>query len=229
MAWRMLRYMTAIWTKFREENPGAEQLPVVVPLVVYTGHRGQLWSYPTGLSALIEADEAAQAELGNCIPQFHFLLKNLVGVELATLWACDLPDRTVVTLFLLSRTHHNPHLVAELQPGVPRLRRMMSSPNGLDDLSTMICYIQDLIDPDIIELDPLLNQLGPEAQEVYMTLTERIRAEGEAKLLIRMLKRRFGTLSEAILETVRQANSEQVETWSDKIFVAATIDDVFAQ
>jgi hypothetical protein len=132
----------------REENPDAKQLPVVVPLVVHTGHRGFSWSHPTDLGTLIEADDAIRMALGDCIPQFSILLDDLAAVDAPTLWSRKISAPAAMALALLSSTYKNPNL--------------------------------------------------------------------------------SGTLSDTILDTVRKANTEQLETWFTRGLTAKTLDEVFA-
>jgi predicted transposase/invertase (TIGR01784 family) len=53
------------------------------------------------------------------------------------------------------------------------------------------------------------------------------RQEGEALLLIRQIKRRFGTISAENLKRLQSASPEQLEQWADNILDAASIEDVF--
>jgi Domain of unknown function (DUF4351) len=64
-----------------------------------------------------------------------------------------------------------------------------------------------------------------------MTTADMLRAEGEAKgvakTLVRLLTRKFGPVSDAVRERIDTAGLEQLETWSDRVLDAATLDDVF--
>jgi hypothetical protein len=86
-------------------------------------------------------------------------------------------------------------------------------------------------------------QIGPEAEEVYMTTADMLRAEGEAKgraegrtegrtegaatLLGRLLTRRFGPLPDTVRERIDTATLEQLAAWSDRVLDASTLDEVF--
>jgi hypothetical protein len=148
----------------------------------------------------------------------------------AGLWTRDLPAAAATALALLRSTYKNPNLDTYLLAGVDRLREMYAGPNGDADLRCMLNYISDVSDR-IIELGPVMDRLGPEAKEAYMTMREQLEArgeaKGEAKILLRLLQQKFGTLSDAILDTVRKANTEQLEAWSDHILAAKTLNEVF--
>ncbi len=53
------------------------------------------------------------------------------------------------------------------------------------------------------------------------------RQEGEAKLLRKLLVRRFGVLPGWVDERLAQAGETDLETWVDRAFDAQALDDVF--
>ena len=52
---------------------------------------------------------------------------------------------------------------------------------------------------------------------------------GEARLLQRLLTRRFGALPADYVARIRAASSEQLERWSDQVLDAKTLAEVFEQ
>ncbi|MGB5686653.1 MAG: DUF4351 domain-containing protein [Candidatus Electrothrix sp.] len=53
--------------------------------------------------------------------------------------------------------------------------------------------------------------------------------EGEVRLLLRLLRKRFGDLPGWAEERLRQASSAMLETWSERILTASTLDEVFSE
>nr|VFK67758.1 MAG: protein of unknown function (DUF4351) [Candidatus Kentron sp. UNK]VFK73099.1 MAG: protein of unknown function (DUF4351) [Candidatus Kentron sp. UNK] len=53
--------------------------------------------------------------------------------------------------------------------------------------------------------------------------------EGEAKLLLRMLPRRFGPLPNEISERIHKADPDTIESWADRVLDAKSLDDVFSE
>jgi len=51
--------------------------------------------------------------------------------------------------------------------------------------------------------------------------------QGEEKVLERLLSRRFGPLSEATRQRLKNATLEQLERWTDNILDAASLEEVF--
>ena len=49
---------------------------------------------------------------------------------------------------------------------------------------------------------------------------QEVAAEGEAKLLKRLLSKRFGTLPAHVIAQLEQAVTEQLEKWGEQIFEA---------
>jgi hypothetical protein len=49
----------------------------------------------------------------------------------------------------------------------------------------------------------------------------------QKKVLERLLSRRFGPLSEATRQRLKNATLEQLERWTDTILDAATLEEVF--
>lgn len=56
---------------------------------------------------------------------------------------------------------------------------------------------------------------------------DRGRKEGAAALLERQLWQRFGPLSPAVSKKLAKASVEQVEAWSDRLFVAQSLKQIF--
>ena len=55
------------------------------------------------------------------------------------------------------------------------------------------------------------------------------RAEGSANLLLRLLRLRFGVLPADLEARVRGSSTEELETWSDTIFDAQSLEDLFGK
>jgi len=53
------------------------------------------------------------------------------------------------------------------------------------------------------------------------------RQEGEQVLLQKLLIKRFGPLPAEVLKQLACASTEQIDTWADRVFEAASLDEVF--
>lgn len=71
--------------------------------------------------------------------------------------------------------------------------------------------------------------LAERVQQWTRTWREEGRQEGEARLLLRLLERRFGPLPPWVEQRVTAARSAQVEGWTDRLLDANSLDQVFEQ
>jgi hypothetical protein len=74
--------------------------------------------------------------------------------------------------------------------------------------------------------------VGPEFEYALYVYEQLLRNEefqkGQREVLLRQLTRRFGALPDAIASRLADAGRSELERWSDRIFDAASLDDVFA-
>ena len=84
------------------------------------------------------------------------------------------------------------------------------------------------IEPDALQ-ELLDRELGPETKDTVMTVAERYIEQGRQALLLRQLRRRFGEAVDPDIEArIGKATGAEIETWSDQVLSAATLDEVFA-
>ena len=119
--------------------------------------------------------------------------------------ACYFPQAHAVIDWLL-------HLPAELE------RRLWHALNELERNANMPCVTS-------------VQRLGREdgRREGLREGRQEGRQEGEAYLLKRLLIRRFGNLPPVIQTRLAQASISQLDTWSERILDAATLDEVFEE
>ena len=64
-----------------------------------------------------------------------------------------------------------------------------------------------------------------------MGLTQILRQEGmqegEAAMLLRLLEKRFGTVSEPVRARIKDADAETLLAWSERLFNCNDIDSIF--
>uniref|UniRef100_UPI00405772A3 DUF4351 domain-containing protein n=1 Tax=Candidatus Electrothrix sp. TaxID=2170559 RepID=UPI00405772A3 len=53
--------------------------------------------------------------------------------------------------------------------------------------------------------------------------------QGEQLLLSRQLRKRFGDLPEWTEQMLKEASGRMLEVWSERILIATTLEDVFAE
>ncbi|AHH16844.1 hypothetical protein NONO_c20440 [Nocardia nova SH22a] len=62
-----------------------------------------------------------------------------------------------------------------------------------------------------------------------MTVADELRAEGEARGLLRLLTHKFGELPASLVSTVHNASLDDLERWSLRILTADNLQEVFGR
>ncbi|QOR71611.1 Rpn family recombination-promoting nuclease/putative transposase [Ruania alkalisoli] len=242
MPLRILEYVTRIWRRHlgarrrgRSGQPhdgdGPVRLPAVVPVVVYQGQRR--WNAPDSLEGLY--DPAAAEVLGSLLPRHEFVLHDLTGVEVAELLAAPLTPAARLVLAMLMFAPREQHLAAVLERFVDDVMVLAQRARVDEMFGAIMKYAYQVSDTERDELKSFFDQLGPEAQEAYMSTTlERGvaqgraegRAEGVARTLTRLLVKRFGPLSLEQTVRIESATLEELDAWADRVLDATSVDDV---
>ena len=128
MAFRVLRYITRIWDRYKREHPKARRLPAVIPLVVYRGDGH--WTSPVQLLDVIDLSPAATQQMQAWLPRFGFLLDDLTRTGEDQLLARKLTPAALVTLLLLKNARDTPDITAELRRWSAQLRAVLDRPGG---------------------------------------------------------------------------------------------------
>jgi predicted transposase/invertase (TIGR01784 family) len=235
MPLRMLRYLMRIWDRYLEQHPTAKRLPMIVPLVVYQGPRR--WTYPVELRELLDVDPETARLAGDFLPRFRFLLDDLTQLDKTALRARPVttPVRLTVRLLRIVPTHTSDAIAAIDPDDIDDFRDVLQRyPDWRELITAYLTYIQNGSETPPHRLAWLAAQIGPEAEEVYMSTADMLRAEGRvegrteeaARILVRQLTRKFGPVPDAVRERIDTATLDQLETWSDRVLDAATLDDV---
>ena len=110
-----------------------------------------------------------------------------------------------------------------------------------DDLLTLFSYILQIGCLPESRLDTVLDEITQRSCSTMLTTAQQIarrvsrekgprwRQQGQAKLLLRQLEKKFGPLHKTVVARIRRAQSEQLEHWADQFVTAAKLDDVFTE
>jgi predicted transposase YdaD len=248
MPLRMLRYVMRIWDHYLQEHPKAKRLPMIVPLVVYQGSRR--WTNSVELSELLDIDPETAHLAAAFLPRFRFLLDDLTKLDKAALRArpVTIPVRLTVRLLRIVPTHTGDAVAAIDPDDINDLRDMQQRyPDWRELMAALLKYIEVASKTPPHRLAWLAAQISPEAEEVYMTTADMLRAEGEVKgraegraagraegraehaagVLVRLLTRKFATVPDEVRARIDTASLEQLDTWTERVLDAATLDEVF--
>jgi hypothetical protein len=151
-----------------------------------------------------------------------------------------------VTFLLLKSVNGNPGLADDFRRWAGDLGEILGLPDGSELFAALLRYIFLVGEIRPGELRDLIAELGPEAEEAYVTTAEMLRAEGEARgraegeargraegeargragALVQLLTLRFGPLTPDALDAVRDASADKLETWTARVLTADTVEDV---
>jgi predicted transposase YdaD len=82
---------------------------------------------------------------------------------------------------------------------------------------------------DLLMELPYLQRIREEGhQEGHEEGRQEGRQEGEVEMLLRLLRIRFGTLPADTEARIQEADPETLLHWSERVWSAATLDEVFA-
>jgi predicted transposase/invertase (TIGR01784 family) len=232
MAFRLLRYLVKIWDAYLAEHPKARRLPAIIPVVLHHGRQG--WRAPRNFSALLDVEGEMRRQLSGYLPQFEYVLNDLTVTDDATLRARTL-ELVGVTLLLMKRARHA-NLLEKLAEWRKELLAVTQSSNGAGAIAAILMYAQQVGDIAPEDLQKFARDLGPIAEEGYMTGAQILRAEGrvegraqgKAQILLRQLTLRFGSLPEATQQKLWQASAEQLDVWAERVITGASVEEILS-
>jgi predicted transposase/invertase (TIGR01784 family) len=228
MAVRLLTYIGLFYQDLLKQGWAESRLPPVLPIVLYNGQSA--WTAATTLAELIapvpEALQRYQPSL-----DYWLLDENHLPEEA---WAAE---NWVTALLMLERSQIPEDMLRAL-------RRVTSWLQASEQASLRRAFAtwinQVLLKARLPENDlPQLNELS----EVRDMLAERIAEwaeqckrqgqqkgvlQGEAAVLTRLLKLKFGPIPDEAIARIQAADAETLLLWSERVLSAACLDEVFA-
>jgi hypothetical protein len=120
-------------------------------------------------------------------------------------------------------------------------------PSGAAAIESFLCYVLEVTDITVQELDMTLQKHLPVRPDGLVTTGQRLRAEGRAEgrtegrtegrsegrtegmaaVLLRQLQRRFGALPAAVQQRLATASAAELERWSDRVLDADSLAAMF--
>lgn len=225
MDWRMLEYYIAI----RRHYPGVP----LIQMVLYVGQEKP--ALPTKIEESNLSFRYTVRDIREIDCQ-HMLASPSVEENLLAI-LCRLPDSRETIRRLLARIAALPAkargdaleklaILADLR----RLDLVMRKEIAEMPITVSVDILENAVLSDIfaqgkrkgVEEGELRGELRGEQRGALLGARQ-----GEAKLLLRQLQRRFGALPDEIAAKVQRADLELLEKWGDHVLDAATLDEVF--
>jgi hypothetical protein len=201
-----------------------KHLPPVLPIVLYNGD--QKWTAATDIAELIPK---VPGLVSDYLPQLKYLLidenkyteADLAGLKnlMAAVIRFEHPANGAALVELIE-------LLNEWLDGKPELKRIFA----IWIRAVLLRQSKHaLVLPKVNDLKELKMSLAERFDDWAKAHEQKGIEKGEALLLQRLLVRRFGALSNEVVNQIATAASGQIETWGDRVLDAATLDEVFRQ
>lgn len=225
MAFRLLCYMVNIWKAFVAQHPGEKYLPVIFPAVLYHGKR--VWHAPLHLADLINGHE----DFKDYFPDFGYQLYNLGDYPDELL---KLGDFLALGMVLSLMKHiFDDDFPRNFPKAVSNLAHMRDRSVALEFLEWAIRYVfharDDTQEVMTHYIDKGVTDLSDDARRIAMSIAERFRQEGmgigiekgvgmgQTRVIITLLKKRFGSLTPMIERKLNESRGDVLDRFSESI------------
>ena len=239
MAARMLVYAGRAIDRILQRDRTPSAIPAVIPVVVY--HGAEPWGAPTVLTDLYQLPGEAGAAFAGIVPTLRLLIDDLSQVADENLR--QRPGPVLGRCALIVMRHAQDLLTAEDPARVLRslahsLRDLLQQVRDRTGRTVVFRYILEITELELAEGERILVEAMPEpVKEDVVTMADQLRAqgrqegrlEGERRVVLRQLRKRFGSLSAEQEQLVAQANEQQLELWTDRVLSASSVDEVLAE
>jgi len=169
---KLLAYMVRIWEKLLSQHRSLKVLPPIIPIVFFHGSRR--WTFPLGFTSYVDSPEGFSA----FVPNFSTILFDLRDLRDEDFKGADLFQATVRT-FKYAFKRMRPHL-GEILNHALAFPFDEGKRSFLEGLLKYILQVGRDIEPEHVE-EEIRKGGRAQAGEVYMTIAEKLRAEGKAE------------------------------------------------
>jgi Putative transposase, YhgA-like/Domain of unknown function (DUF4351) len=223
---RLMGYVSLFYQLLMAGQPAAgwRKLPLVIPVVIYNGW--EPWNVATDLGSMIgELDPSAEIYR----PQLRYRLVNEAAYSPEELAALNSP---VADLFRIEKSRD----WLEVRASVHRLRQSIP-PDEASLRQAFEIWLRKLILPRLglsqeeasaaSSLEEIETMLADSIDRWNREIREEGRQEEGARVVLRLLRLKFGPLEPEIEERVHSANADRLLGWSERILTAESLQDVF--
>ena len=170
MGFQFLKYMVRIWELYLKQNKKAETLPVVIPIVIYHGHKK--WEVARGFSSFFKAP----GYLEEYIPDFNYRLYDISHVPDEEIKGAVLLRILLMTLKYIFTPELNHRLREEI---FPLFLELKDKEKGTEYLDVLLRYLtRSARGLPEKELDESVRKLFEEGGDMMQTIAEKWKKEG---------------------------------------------------
>ena len=227
MALRLFVYVARIFEQ-RVLRAGSARVPLVVSVVL--SHTERPWTGALALDELYDAPRALLDALGPLVPRLSYALEDLTAMSDAEMEA-RIADAVVRTTWTVLRDARSAN---DLMSYALRLRDLLEAVFRSDRsaLQELFDYLVSVTNTDLATARRVTAILPPEAREDIVNVYDELKAEGLAegsrRTLAKLIRLRFGALSDGARACLDAADEASLDLWTERILFAATLDELFA-
>ena len=216
---QLLRYVVRLLTDWYERNKKKLPLPPVLPLLVHQGPEG--WNFSCEFTDLFGT---VPEPLRPYVPSFRHALVDLGPMDDTTL-SCETRLRAFLKALKYSRRSDLPACIGIVLAEAPWLDE--------GDLLVILTYLsKGPVEVNKRVIQETLLRLLPERKERIMRsfgqpYYEEGCANGEAKILTRLLEKRFGAIPASLRERIFAADVSSLDTWVERVLDAPDLQSIF--
>ena len=155
-----------------------ERLPSIVPVVLYHGERG--WTASTQFRDALCVPERLADLVAPFVPDFTYILDDLSKLDDQALRRRALTDLARIALVVLRRCRDSADPGSILRPWAQTLVGVLSAPHGREALQLVARYTVEVSDAEPELVYRFFVELGPDAEEIFMTTADRLREQGRS-------------------------------------------------
>ena len=217
-------YESLFYQKLLADQPPSawRKIPLIIAILVYNG--GEPWHVATDLGSLI-GDLDPSAEVYR--PQWRHRLVDESACDRQVLEALNSP---VADLFWIEKSRD----WSEVLSGIHRLRRNVPS-EETSLRRAFATWLRKVILPRFglspedaeVSLEEVETMLAESIDRWNRQIREEGRQEGEALVVLRQLRLKFGPLASEIEEQVRSADAGRLLEWSERVLTSESLQDIF--
>lgn len=240
---QVMRYLTRIWDQYlaalpKKKRGEVRKLPVILPIVLHHGQGG--WTAAQRFEELLDADENLLGVLGEHVPRLRLVVDDLWSQSDDELYARAASSFARLVLWALKNAREAGWLGGDLGRWKELIAAVLAERDGVRALTALFRYIA-LTNPTV-EREALRGLLpedgGSKVEEAMMNWFEREmdlrerrgESKGESKaerrLLLKLLRQRFGELPAAVVARIEAAEVPELEAWVDRVITASRLEDV---
>ena len=252
MPLRILHYLALVWMRHAQEHELPLPLPPLVSVLV--AHAPGGWPAARSTHDLVAPSPDLIPAVAELVPNVTFVLDDLSQQSDENLRGRSLAALPKLALWLLKTARNGPQLLARLDHWRPVLQQILAAPSGIENMLHLLRYVALVAgEVNFAAFHAKVVEALPESEEVVMTIAEELRQEGlirgleqgreqgleqgreqgleqgRIETLTKLLTLKFGPASQAYLPQLEQATRAQLDSYVERILIADTLDELFAE